>query len=140
SLLILLFFAVSVLFYSGYSSWDGGWSFGPRFLTPFVPLLIYGVALWLRSAQNQKLIVCYLILLGLSISWMVMGAVTTLLSPRFLGLVLQWEVPAMFWNGMWTINWGDTFGISIAAMQWLFIILVTIPVLLLLWLAKLRGP
>lgn len=138
SLLILSFFAITVLFYSGYSSWDGGWSFGPRFLTALVPMLIYGTALWLRSAPNQKLLFCYLILLGFSISWMAMGAVTTLLSPRFLGFVLQWEVPAMFWNGMWTINWCDALGLSAVAMQCIFIALITIPVLLLLRLARLR--
>jgi hypothetical protein len=34
----------SILFFAKYTAWDGGWSYGPRLLTPTIPLMILPLA------------------------------------------------------------------------------------------------
>lgn len=42
---LILFFITNLVVYSSWWAWGGGWAWGPRFLIPFVPILILPVAL-----------------------------------------------------------------------------------------------
>lgn len=128
--------AANFAFYSGYTVWDGGWSFGPRFLVPLVPFFAYASALWFSNenpAKERWISRIYLVLLGLTVPEMLMGSATFLLSPRFLTNILVWQTPVLFWNGFFGLNWGDVIGLNEREVQGIAIILVYVPVIVLIW-------
>jgi len=51
ALLILALFAVRVLFYARWWAWDGGGTWGPRFLVPLLPLLLVPLAFLPRKRR-----------------------------------------------------------------------------------------
>jgi hypothetical protein len=51
-LLAILLLVLHLLIYSGWWSWKGGWSWGPRFLVPALPLLMIGLLPWLKSKSS----------------------------------------------------------------------------------------
>jgi len=73
SIICILIFVSLLLVNSGFSVWDGGWSFGPRYLIPSLPfltLLIYPVY------QRRKLNYLAIPLLLISTSIMLLGTLT----------------------------------------------------------------
>lgn len=52
SLLAIGLLVVHLLIYSSWWSWHGGWSWGPRFLVPSLPLFMIGLLPWLRSQSS----------------------------------------------------------------------------------------
>ncbi|MCA8976834.1 MAG: phospholipid carrier-dependent glycosyltransferase [Planctomycetes bacterium] len=67
-------FAILVLFWAAFDGWHGGWSWGPRYLMPVVPLLAATVGCWLqqpglwRRALAVALIVISVGIQGLAIA------------------------------------------------------------------------
>jgi len=60
-----------VLFNAGYSVWDGGWTYGPRFLAPALPFLCLPLALlWTRSTFALRSLLAVLVLWGALMSLM----------------------------------------------------------------------
>jgi hypothetical protein len=58
-----------VLFNASYIIWDGGWTYGPRFLSPALPLLCLPLALlWTRNGWVLRSLLAVLALYGTSIS------------------------------------------------------------------------
>jgi len=58
-----------LLFNAGYSVWDGGWSYGPRFLSPSLPFLCLPLALvWTRSSLAFRSLLAALAVYGAFIS------------------------------------------------------------------------
>lgn len=130
--------AVSLLFYSGYEVWDGGWSFGPRFLVPLVPLFFYGCVIWFSEPNAGRIgATVFFALFGWTAAYMLMGSATFLLSPRFLAHLLEWEVPTLFWDGFFGFNWGDVLGLSESAVKIVCILLSFCAIAILLWKARL---
>lgn len=147
----LLAFAVVVanfLFYSGYYFWDGGQAFGPRFLVPLIPFLIYGSALGCLQLKTSNvsrtmLNVCtfiYLFSFAVSVFMMVIGTVTFPFSPRFLPNPVLWESLTLFWRGFFGLNVGEYFGLPQSGIQVIAIVLVIIPVIYLVAKSKISRP
>ncbi|MCL5958070.1 MAG: phospholipid carrier-dependent glycosyltransferase [Chloroflexi bacterium] len=65
ALLFLGLSAATVFYYAPWWAWYGGWSWGPRFLVPILPLLIIPIGVLLRD--RRFLIVAFAVLLPLSI-------------------------------------------------------------------------
>ena len=60
-----------VLFQASYSVWDGGWTYGPRFLSPALPFLCLPLALlWTRSTTALRALLAVLALYGVAMSLM----------------------------------------------------------------------
>lgn len=77
-ILILAIVVSNVLFHSGMSNWDGGWSLGARYLTPIVPFLMTSIAYFLSgetSSKSTKLFF-YLFLSIISIFMITVGTIT----------------------------------------------------------------
>ncbi len=53
-ILILAITCSNLLFHAGMSNWDGGWSLGPRYLTPIVPFLMTTIAYFLSGETSSK--------------------------------------------------------------------------------------
>jgi hypothetical protein len=64
ALLAFLLFVSQLLAYSSWWSWMGGWSWGPRFLVPSLPLLMIGLLPWLNSRTFARKSVCCLSLVS----------------------------------------------------------------------------
>jgi hypothetical protein len=54
SVLFLLLIVPRVFFFAKWSSWDGGWAWGPRFLLPTVPLLVLAAVELLRVWDRRS--------------------------------------------------------------------------------------
>jgi hypothetical protein len=68
-----------VLFNASYIVWDGGWSYGPRFLAPALPFLCLPLALlWSRSTLALRSLLAVLVFYGAFIS---LVAVSTFAMP-----------------------------------------------------------
>ena len=68
-----------VLLNASYSVWDGGWSYGPRILSPALPFLCLPLALlWTRSALAVRSLLAILALYGVFVS---LVAVSTFAMP-----------------------------------------------------------
>ncbi len=68
ALLFLSIFAVNLLFYSKFLSWAGDGSWGPRYIVPFIPLLLIPVGSVLSSETAGRLIwgtFAFLVVVGL---------------------------------------------------------------------------
>lgn len=127
------------LFNSGMVAWDGGWCFGPRYLVPVIPFLIYGCALWLRqtrqnSASQTRITTVafygYLILLALTIPIMLFGTATFPYSPSATYNPVLWENFTLFWRGFFGLNFGTLAGWSAVTIGIVAIALVVVPTLL----------
>jgi hypothetical protein len=111
--LALAVIAVSFLFVSGMHNWDGAWCFGPRYLVPLIPFLVWGTGLWINRPRptNAWLHPVYLALLGLTIPLMLFGAATFPFTPPLDGVALR-LYPVLFWEGLIGPGWLDRAGIS----------------------------
>ncbi len=54
--LFVLLIVTRMIFFARLSSWDGGWSWGPRFLLPIVPLLILSAVEVLRATKATSVL------------------------------------------------------------------------------------
>jgi len=76
STLIAVFY---VLLNAGYTYWEGGWSFGPRHLSPAIPFLCLGLAgLWTITPRFGRVVLLGLWVWGASLS---LVAVATMAQP-----------------------------------------------------------
>jgi hypothetical protein len=66
ALLFASIFVVNVLFYSKFISWAGDGSWGPRYLVPFVPLLLVPVGSLLSSETAGKLLWGFFVFLAVT--------------------------------------------------------------------------
>ena len=68
---------------SGYYYWDGGWSTGPRFLTPMIPFLCFPLALqWSSGGHNLRVILIISFIVSIAIS-LATTSVSMTVSPNF---------------------------------------------------------
>lgn len=66
---LFLFAAVYFLVNSSYYMWWGGWSFGPRHLTPVAMLLLYEGIIYLSRIKFPKIIFFVLVFAGILLAW-----------------------------------------------------------------------
>lgn len=146
SSLALAIILVNFIFYSGYYSWDGGQAFGPRFLVPLIPFLVYGCALGYQQLKEfgegktipQIISYAYLLSLAFSVGLMLFGTVTFPFSPRFLPNPALWENITFFWRGFFGMNLGDFLGMMDGSIQFIAILIVVVPVMYFIFRAKIR--
>ena len=55
AMLFLLLIVPRLLFFSKWSSWDGGWSWGPRFMLPTIPLFVLAAVELLRVFDRRTM-------------------------------------------------------------------------------------
>jgi len=132
AILALAIIAGNVLFVSSMLAWDGGWCFGPRYLIPVIPFLIYGVALGLRRFNEKQImhvsiLATYLILLAVTIPLMLFATASWPFSPRFLPNPILWENFTMFWRGFYGLNLGRLLGAGDRWIRLFAISMVVIP-------------
>jgi len=78
AILFLLAFLVILSFYSTYTWWHGGLSFGPRFLTDVLPSFVLPLGKTLERCSSSKYFwILFYILLGFSIFTQVVGVLTS---------------------------------------------------------------
>ena len=78
AILIVVYF---VLFNASYTNWWGGWSYGPRYLSPGLPFLCFGLAeIWVRGRRTSRVGVIGLSLLGFATT--LAGVATTHVWPK----------------------------------------------------------
>src|SRR6202034_3235494 len=69
-----------LLLNSSYAVWDGGWSYGPRHLSPALPFLCLPLGvLWTRSSGAVRSVLAVLFLYSASIT--LLGASTVVMPP-----------------------------------------------------------
>lgn len=127
SLAALGIVAGNFLFNSGMLAWDGGWCFGPRYIIPVIPFLIYGSALWYRQQKSPTI---YLVLLAWTIPIMFFGTSTFLYSPGATYNPILWENFTLFWRGLLASNVGKLLEWNIHVIQLVAIAFVAIPTLM----------
>jgi hypothetical protein len=68
-----------ILLNSSYNAWDGGWAYGPRFLTPALPFLCLALAaVWTRAPSMLRVLLVALVVWGAAVS---LVAVSTTVQP-----------------------------------------------------------
>jgi hypothetical protein len=87
-----------LLLNSSYAYWDGGWSTGPRHITPVFPFLALGLGLWYARA-SVIVRTAILALLALSIIINLMCASVTMTSPEKMGNPLRELILPSFLRG-----------------------------------------
>jgi hypothetical protein len=81
---VILFILIAVyylLLNSSYHYWDGGWSTGPRHLTPMIPFVVLPMVFVWRDAEGHLKTV-FKVVLGLSIAISFVSVSTTMLAPN----------------------------------------------------------
>lgn len=78
AILFIASFLVILLFYSSYTWWHGGLSFGPRFLTDILPSIVLPLGKTLEKFSSNKYFwILFYLLLGFSIFTQTIGALTS---------------------------------------------------------------
>jgi hypothetical protein len=138
SVVVAAITAYYLLMNSGYHYWDGGWSTGPRHITPVIPFLALGLSLlWFKAGGIGKAILRILAVVSYGISLisvsMTMMIPTTYASPlgeylvpSFAGWLLRGEVPEL--DVAYVPYW---LGIS-PALSMLILVLITVGSVLLI--------
>jgi len=108
ALLFVTAFVVWLLFHAGWWTWHGGWSWGPRFMVPILPLLILPLGSLWRLGTGARVAVVVLTLIGFLFQ---VGGVLVdfndymlwindedkiLFNPTYLPILGHWR---MLWNG-----------------------------------------
>jgi hypothetical protein len=92
-----------LLFNSSFSAWDGGWSYGPRYMAAGLPLLCLGLAPAWDYANRlwRRILIALAVCSGL---FSLMAVSTTAQPPdRFRCALFQLQVPS-FWAGQMSLN------------------------------------
>jgi len=93
------------LFHASFSSWPAGWSYGPRYMSPGLPLLCLGLApLWDHARPVWRIVVSALVAAGVGLTLM---AVSVGAQPpdEFHCPLRQFYWPS-FWAGRFSLNLG----------------------------------
>jgi hypothetical protein len=93
------------LFHTAFSSWPAGWSYGPRYMSPGLPLLCLGLApLWDHARPVWRIVVAVLAAAGVGLTLM---AVSVAAQPpdEFHCPLRQFYWPS-FWAGRFSLNLG----------------------------------
>jgi hypothetical protein len=93
------------LFHASFSSWPAGWSYGPRYMSPGLPLLCLGLApLWDHLRPRWKIAIGVLAAAGVGLTLM---AVSVGAQPpdEFHCPLRQFYLPS-FWAGRFSLNLG----------------------------------
>ena len=93
------------LFHASFASWPAGWSYGPRYLSPGLPLLCVGLApLWEHARGAWRIVVAALAAAGVGLTLM---AVSVGAQPpdEFHCPLVQFYWPS-FWAGRFSLNLG----------------------------------
>ena len=93
------------LFHAAFSSWPAGWSYGPRYMSPGLPLVCLGLApLWDRARLVWRIVLRTLAAAGVGLTLM---AVSVAAQPpdEFHCPLRQFYWPS-FWAGRFSLNMG----------------------------------
>ena len=93
------------LFHASFSAWPAGWSYGPRYMSPGLPLLCLGLApLWDHARPGWRIVVGTLAVAGVALTLM---AVSVGAQPpdEFHCPLPQFYWPS-FWAGRFSLNLG----------------------------------
>jgi hypothetical protein len=123
SILFLSLFLIILLYYSSWQGWDGGWSYGPRFLVLGLPYLVIPLALVIPRLSKIQWKFIFLALFGISCLVQDLGAIAGS-APPTQGIlqyqVLSYAIPQILQgnSAVWWIpsGWtGDPVPILLAA-------------------------
>jgi hypothetical protein len=93
------------LFHASFSSWPAGWSYGPRYMAPGLPLLCLGLApLWDYARTAWRIVVGTLAVAGVGLTLMAVS-VTAQPPDEFHCPLRQFYWPS-FWAGSFSLNLG----------------------------------
>lgn len=93
------------LFHASFSSWPAGWSYGPRYMSPGLPLLCLGLApLWDRTRRAWRIVVGALAAAGVGL--MLMAVAVSAQSPDEFHCPLRQFYWPLFWAGRFSLNLG----------------------------------
>lgn len=112
--ILILGIAVSnLLFHAGMNNWDGGWSFGPRYLTPILPFLMTAIAYYLSvetSASSAK-IFFFILTSCISIFMITAGTITFPFPTEEIANPLFSLFLPMMMHGAYSLNIPEILGI-----------------------------
>ena len=95
------------LFHASFSSWPAGWTYGPRYMSPGLPLLCLGLApLWDYARPAWRVVVGVLAAAGVGLT-LIAVAVSAQPPDEFHCPLRQFYWPA-FWAGRFALNLGAT--------------------------------
>jgi hypothetical protein len=93
------------LFHASFSSWPGGWSYGPRYMSPGLPVLCLGLApLWDRARPAWRIVVGALAAVGVGLTLMAVSV--TAQPPDEFHCPLRQFYWLSFWAGRFSLNVG----------------------------------
>jgi hypothetical protein len=99
-----------LLLNSSYAVWDGGWSYGPRHLSPALPFLCLPLGLlWTRSSHAVRSVLAVLFLYSASIT--LLGVSTVVMPPTGAKSPVQELLWPAFRAGLIDKNWGMLIGL-----------------------------
>jgi hypothetical protein len=95
--------APSIVFFSAYTYWHGGWAYGPRLLTPILPFLIFPLSSMLPQASGARFsrsIVARaaLVLIPLAVAIQVIGIIPPYSRQYYLRGFYAGEYPRPWWH------------------------------------------
>jgi hypothetical protein len=95
--------AVSIVFFSAYTYWRGGWSYGPRLLTPILPFLIFPLSSMLAQASTLRLSKSIaaraaLVLIPIAVAIQVIGVIPPYSRQYYLRGFYDAENPRPWWH------------------------------------------
>lgn len=123
-----------IAFQASYSVWDGGWTYGPRFLSPALPFLCLPLALiWTRSATALRALLAILALYGVAMSLMAIS--TFPMPPDYVKAPLR----EVIWPSFRAGRLADTAGAWNVGMLFGLHGLASLVPLLLIWIAALGA-
>ncbi len=67
---LLMTILTYLLLYSAYYEWDGGWSYGPRYLIPVLVIVLYEGVVYLSSKSFSAYVFYGIATIGLLVTWM----------------------------------------------------------------------
>ncbi len=95
------------LFHASFSSWPAGWSYGPRYMSPGLPLLCLGLApLWDYARPAWRIAVGLLAAGGVALT--LMAASVSAQPPDVFHCPLRQFYWPSFWAGRFSLNLGAT--------------------------------